>query len=97
MDVMAHDQLEIAVLQMIFAGDEEVFRALREQVSVLGLERRDFSGVGFYTTFSVGEGGSYVRAQVARARVGDVAARIRGLRFDAGFVCLARLCHSPPR
>lgn len=45
--------LERAVVNTLLAGKAEVFRVLRQQFSVAQVLKRELTGVGFFTEFSV--------------------------------------------
>ena len=78
-------EFEQSVLKALLEGDHPILAALREQVPVTLVERRDFSGVGFFTRFSVAS--TAVPAPVVgQLDLGGVDAVIPSLRHGAGFV-----------
>lgn len=64
-------------------GDDSVLSALRDQVSQVAVEQREFTGVGFFTQLKVSEIATSLRGS---ARISDVSAELPGLRQGAGFV-----------
>ena len=50
---MELNSLERGVLTLLLAGDEPVLAALRAQLAVATVTSRKYTGVGFYTHFSV--------------------------------------------
>lgn len=80
------NDLELAVMAKLLAGDHPVLAALRQQLRKASASARRLTGVGFFTDLDVPA--SAPRAQVApgRVHVGDVEAQIEGLRSGAGFV-----------
>ena len=79
--------LERAVVNKLVAGKAEVFRVLRQQVSVAQVLKRELSGVGFFTEFSVPPDAPRLPGSPT-FRFGDVGAEIKGLQHGAGFLLL---------
>jgi hypothetical protein len=76
--------LEAEVLSKLLAGDDPILRTLREQLALARVTEREFTGVGFFTTFEVPA--SAPRAPCSGRAFGDVTARLDGLAHGAGFV-----------
>lgn len=79
--------LERAVVNKLLAGKAEVFRVLRQQFSVAQVLKRELSGVGFFTEFSVPPDAPRL-AGGPTFQFGDVGAEIKGLQHGAGFLLL---------
>lgn len=79
--------LERAVVNKLLVGKAEVFSTLRQQFSVAQVFKRELSGVGFFTEFSVPSDAPRLPGSPA-FRFGDVGAEIKGLRNGAGFLLL---------
>ena len=77
--------LEQAVMEKLLDGEDEVLSALRQQLKVVEVSKREMTGVGFYTTFSVPDEVSRVPGN-ASFKFGDVIAKIPGLRLGVGFL-----------
>jgi hypothetical protein len=80
------EPLETAVLEKLLAGDHPALAALRQQLAGLTVRRREKTGAGFFTEFSVAETAARAPVPSGRFRFGDVQATIRGLRQGAGFL-----------
>ena len=78
------EPLEAAVLAMLLTGDHPVLAALRDQLAVAAIARRERTGVGFFVDFAVPAAAP--RASVCTLRFGDVEASLAGLAHGAGFV-----------
>jgi hypothetical protein len=76
---------ELAVVQKLLDGEGEVLSTLREQVKGITVTKREMTGVGFYTTFSVSDGARRLPDN-ASFKFGDVTAKILGLNHGAGFL-----------
>jgi hypothetical protein len=50
---MDHEELERKAMEALLAGDGPILEALRMQYSMATIERREFTGVGFFTHFIV--------------------------------------------
>jgi hypothetical protein len=76
--------LEKAVLEKLLSGKSEIFQVLYNQYRQLQVAEREFTGVGFWTIFSVP---SSVPQLLGRPSFsfGDVSAEITGLKHGAGF------------
>ena len=77
---------ERAVLAKTFQGSHPALGALREQLEQAEVLDREFTGVGFFTSFRVS--GDAPRAKTKKDRIGfgDVVAELEGLDHGAGFV-----------
>ena len=82
--------LERQVLSTLLAADHPVTVALRRQVDQCRVATRELTGHGFFSTLAVAD--DAVAAPVTRTRfaLGDVVARIDGLRHGAGFVLFVK-------
>jgi hypothetical protein len=78
------EPLEAAVLNKLLAGDHPVMAALRGQLAGLAVKRRERTGAGFFTEFSVAK--TTTPAPSGKLRVGDIHASIGGLQHGAGFL-----------
>ncbi len=77
-------ELERAVLRKVLEGDHPVLVQLRLQLDSCRAEKREYSGVGFFTTLVVANDAH--RADDENLRFGDVVAEITGIVHGAGFV-----------
>jgi hypothetical protein len=82
---MRLNELEIAVIEKLLAGDYDSLAVLRRQVQQTEVDRRELTGVGFFTYLSVTRCIGRL-PQPSRIVLGDVQARIPGLKFGAGFL-----------
>jgi hypothetical protein len=76
--------LEKAVLEKILSGDLPEMIKLRRQIEQCVVVKRELTGFGFYTTFSVSE--DIPRSPGFDTKIGDVVGEIEGLRNGAGFL-----------
>ena len=81
--------LEKAVLEKLLSGSSEVFRNLYKQYLALEVAKREFTGVGFWTIFSVPSGVEQLPGAPS-FWFGDVGAKIDGLKHGAGFELLIK-------
>ena len=86
---MTMTDLETIVLQMLLAGDHPALTILRQQLSASEVSSREYTGVGFFTHFSVSSNAP-ILAQPTHLRIGDVYATIAGLQHEAGFILYIR-------
>lgn len=75
--------LEREALFMLTSGDSEILATLRRQVSSLRVVHREYSGVGFFTTFDV-EQSPRVRGEPS-FHLGDIIAETPSLDQGIGF------------
>lgn len=78
-------QFERELMTMLLAGDHPLLNTLREQYAMSTVNRREFTGVGFYTTFQVPENAPRLPDRKS-FHFGDVAADFPTLQYGAGFV-----------
>ena len=80
-------ELEDKVMMLLLAGEDPILDALRDQLNRSMVKSREFTGFGFYTTFTVPE--TAIRTPGNRSfNFGDVIASIDGLDNGAGFALL---------
>lgn len=77
--------LERGVLDLFLAGDDVPLAALRRQLQLSRVARREFTGVGFFTYFTVPEDAPRA-SLLAQATLTGVFANIDGLEHGAGFI-----------
>lgn len=82
---MEHAELEMKLMKMLLSGDDEVLNKLRKQYEVAKVVSRDFSDVGFYTSFSL-ENRSDLCIKDKTFHIGDVDGNIDGIEGAVGFV-----------
>jgi hypothetical protein len=77
--------LEKEVMKLLLDGADPALAVLRQQLEYIKVAKRENTGVGFYTKFTIqeraprlGEGKSF--------KFGDVVAEIEGLKHGAGFL-----------
>ena len=79
------DPIERQVMQMLLAGDHPTLEILRQQFARSIVAERDYTGVGFFTSFKVHD----CLPQLVPPRrivIGDVCAAIDGLEYGCGFI-----------
>lgn len=76
--------LESFVMQALTKGDHPLLRQVNDQFQVAELKKRELTGSGFFTYFSVPK--EKQLEGINKINFGDVGARIQGLKNDAGFV-----------
>ena len=54
---MNHEEFEQKVMQMLLAGEGQSLKSLRSQYNQSNIKSRDFTGVGFFTDYSVEDDG----------------------------------------
>ena len=81
--------LEAAVLETLLRPNGDPFDALRQQLAHASVVKREFSGVGFFTHFSV-PAGAHIRRDLSDCQFGSIGADIAGLRHGAGFLLFVR-------
>ena len=80
-----NEAIERRVMQMLLAGDHPTLETLRQQFDRCSVAKREFTGVGFFTSFKVRDG--VPRLEPARRIVmGDVCADVDGLEWGCGFI-----------
>lgn len=78
-------ELEGAVLDKLLDGEHLDLEILRAQVKALVVEKREMTGVGFYTHLSVPSSIERLPRK-ASFQIKDVTAHIPGLKNGAGFI-----------
>lgn len=79
------EEFEHAVMQKILEEDTSINRLLREQYKNAQVVSRDFTGVGFFTDFSVPENIARITEPVPYG-YGNVICDINGIKTFGGFV-----------
>ena len=79
------NELERAILDKLLHGDDPILHVLRDQASSAQVRDREYTGSGFFTTFSISPSAPRL-AEPPRLIIGDVYAEITGLEHDAGFL-----------
>lgn len=84
----AHDltDLERGVLDKLLAGEHPVLEALRRQLGSCRVKSRELTGSGFFTELQVDRTLPGAPTRAENLRIGDVNAKIAGLKHGAGFV-----------
>lgn len=77
--------IELQVMQMLLAGDHPTLETLRHQFARSNVAERDFTGVGFFTSFEVRDCLSRL-VPPRRIVIGDVCADVDGLEYGCGFI-----------
>lgn len=77
--------LEAMVMQQLLAGVHPVLRILQQQFEAARVARRELTGVGFYTYFSVDDKAPHVD-DMQNFCFGDVHADLIGLQNGCGFL-----------
>ena len=79
------EPIERRVMQMLLAGDHSTLETLRQQFDRSCVADRDFTGVGFFTSFEVRDSVPRVETP-SRIVIGDVCADVDGLESGCGFI-----------
>ncbi len=83
-------ELERQVLEKLLAGDDPILVDLRRQLSRLRVTKRELTGSGFVTSFTI-DTSAIARTLLHRDfKFGDVIADIEGLKYGAGFLLYVR-------
>jgi hypothetical protein len=92
---------EQTVLQMMLSGEISELKILREQLSKAIVSKREFTGHGFFTDFSIPADAPRLQRK-ARITIADVSVEFPTLKHGAGFVlfidegemsCLEGFCY----
>ena len=83
------NDLEIAVVSLLLAGDHPVLASLRLQFANARLCERELTGVGFYCYLQIPTEAPSLTDH-RDIEVHDVVAQISGLQYGAGFVLFVR-------
>ena len=79
------NEMERRASEMLLAGEDPLLSVLRAQLHAAAVDRREFSGVGFFTYLSVPT--ELPRAKgCVRLVLGDLYAEVTGLEHAAGFL-----------
>ena len=78
--------LELAVIEKMLHGHHVALDALRYQLTFLTVSERRFTGVGFFTEFSLRQEAKPAQLTKQVVYFGDVEAEITGLDYGAGFL-----------
>ena len=81
--------LEKTVLAVMLDRPGEPYATLQQQLAHAVVAKREFSGVGFFTSFTI-PGDAPVKCDVADCVIQDVAADISCLEHGAGFILFVR-------
>jgi hypothetical protein len=81
--------LEKAVLDVMLDRPGEPYATLRQHLAHAAITKREFSGVGFFTSFTI-PSDAPVRRDLADSVIQDVAADISGLEHGASFMLFIR-------
>jgi hypothetical protein len=81
--------LEKAVLDVMLDRSGEPYATLRQHLAHAAIMKREFSGVGFFTSFTI-PSDAPVRRDLADTVIQDVAADISGLEHGASFLLFIR-------
>lgn len=87
--LMDHDEFEKNVMELLLAGEDDIFVKMREQYRVATIASREFTGVGFFTRFSIPQSGDLC-LDTNEFYFGDVDGRINGQEGAVGFVLFVR-------
>ncbi len=79
------DPIERRVMRMLIAGEHPTLEALRRQFDRSSVSERDYTGVGFFTSFRVRDGQPRIEPP-KRIIIGDVCADVDGLEYGCGFI-----------
>jgi hypothetical protein len=81
--------LEKGVLDVLLDSPEEPYISIRQQMDYALVTSREFTGVGFFTRFTL-PADAPVRRDLPNANFTHVGADIAGLKHGAGFVLFIR-------
>jgi hypothetical protein len=79
------EELERAVMQVLLADNDPDARALRAQFQMAKVSKREFSGVGFFTTFSVPDEAPRLTSRTKSDWHKGAFAELEGVQHGAGF------------
>jgi hypothetical protein len=74
-----HEILEENLMQMLLAGDNDVLAKLRKQYEKAEIVSREFTGVGFFTNYSL-QNCDDLRIDNKTFQIGDVSAVVAGIK-----------------
>lgn len=81
----AFDDFEKSVMEELLEGNGDTLKTLRKQYEISTVKSREFTGVGFFTTFGVPENVPYLESSKS-FQFGDVVGQIEGILNGVGFV-----------
>lgn len=81
--------LEKSVLDTLLDKAGEPFDTLRQQLSYSTVSSREFTGVGFFTSFALSHE-AQVKRDLPDMTLGDIGAELPGLEHGVGFVLFIR-------
>jgi len=84
------NDLERAVLALMLEGDDPLIIALRGQLAVVAVRRREYTGAGFLTYFDLPADTPPAPTESRVPRLCDVDADIEGLQHGAGICPFSR-------
>lgn len=82
------NKIEKAIMELLLQGNDPVLQILHYQFQKCSFSRRELTGVGFFTFFSVPN--NIPRVNQKSFQFGDVLAGIKGLKNGAGFLLYVR-------
>ena len=80
------NEMEKRALEMLLAGADDRLAVLRSQLNSAAVDRREMSGAGFFTHFSIPHTVPRLVPGPKRVVIGDVYAEVTGLQHPAGFL-----------
>jgi hypothetical protein len=88
MTEVSQEEFEHKLMELLLQGDHPTLAVLRQQYSSAKVIRREFSGVGFFTTFEVSENSPKVTPENITG--GNVVIELENLPNGAGCVLFVR-------
>jgi hypothetical protein len=79
------NELELQLMSALLEGDHPVLAVLRQQLAVVEVVDREYTGVGFFTNLRVPASAPRF-PQTSRLVLGDVHAEVEGLQHGVGFL-----------
>jgi hypothetical protein len=86
---MKHEDFESKLIKMLLYGEDEVLIKQNKQYGIAKISSRDFSDVGFYTTFSVPQSDDLC-INTKSFYIGDVDGMIDGIEGAIGFLLFVK-------
>ena len=87
---MSLTPFERIILEALLAGELDDLAVLRAQASAATVTKREMTGVGFFTTFSVPDHCSRLSRSKGQTWLADVGADLVGVEHGVGFVLFLR-------
>jgi hypothetical protein len=81
-------EFEKRVMTALLAGDDPILAILRNQYAVATVSDRKFSGVGFFTTYSIPP--HLPRVEPHNFHIGDIHVEVSGVSAGVGIVLFVR-------